>query len=146
LLSRSNYSYDELRDTVRSRLEARWDFKPTEDQIKVARAHFADFGNPSSVKIAKALLEIAERPACKVGIWSMVNASFKARVRKTVKTINAYRSDHKNSKAYSDKRFPEIGLDEVAKKIERFREIEPRFASIRVRPLRSKIFEISDAA
>lgn len=63
--------------------------------------------------------------------------------RTLVKHINMLRAGHWNSAAYHAHRFPKIGVDELERRINRFREQLGRFEHIRASQMSSFLFRIS---
>ncbi len=63
--------------------------------------------------------------------------------RTLIKHINMLRSGHWNSAAYHAHRFPKIGVDELERKISRFRDQLGRFEHIKASQMSSFLFRIS---
>ena len=63
--------------------------------------------------------------------------------RGAVKSINAYKHGHKNSRAYNEHRFPGMSEAEADERLARLGQVLGRFSSLSVRQIRDNIFCVS---
>jgi hypothetical protein len=65
--------------------------------------------------------------------------------RQAVKTLNSYRADHKNSRAYNAHRFPDLSQAEVQDRLAQLSRVMNRFSALTVSRAHRNIFRVSDA-
>lgn len=66
--------------------------------------------------------------------------------RRLIKTANSYRPGHKNSRAHSNHRFPELREEDVQARVARFEQVYGRFSSLKIRKIHGNIFCVSNQA
>ncbi len=137
------YSDDELLATLKSIFEGNPPSQPD------ARALAERFIGPLDGTLAAERLDalIAEKGEA----WTAERPSLASRAagwltgvgRSLTKAVNARRSDHKNSRAYSERRFPALEVGEVRERLARLGAVIGRFDGLAVRHVRDNIFVIA---
>lgn len=77
-------------------------------------------------------------------LTTWISGYFGAVRRRLSKTANSYRPGHKNSRAYSEHRFPGLSEEEVQARLARLSKVMGRFSALRVRQVHANIFRVSD--
>ncbi len=73
-----------------------------------------------------------EKQPTRSSIGSYAKGWWQTKLRTAGKRVNMQRPSHRNNLSYHDRRFPELSVDQIQEKIERFGRLLNRFETIRV--------------
>lgn len=148
-LSHNAYSLEELRSILTEVLEGRLGCVSAATRDLIFARHLAATSGPLAADRVIDVLQQAgygARAPRRPGLRSYVSAWLGTNGRTLVKLVNMRRPQHRNSAAYHAHRFPEIPLEAVERRIERYRRLLGRFENVRVERHSKHIFRVVAAS